>query len=110
MVSDPQRPHGLHAAFHAPPSMGFSRQEYWSGVPLPSLENEHKPYLIATSVALAVGWEAQVLALDERFSPGVGIRITWKVSERSVLGSIQAMSELVRLGGIRACVFLTNPR
>ena len=27
------------AAFQAPPSMGFSRQEYWSGVPLPS------PYL-----------------------------------------------------------------
>ena len=24
------------AACHAPPSMGFSRQEYWSGVPLPS--------------------------------------------------------------------------
>ena len=23
-------------AFQAPPSMGFSRQEYWSGVPLPS--------------------------------------------------------------------------
>ena len=27
------------AAYQAPPSMGFSRQEYWSGVPLPS------PYL-----------------------------------------------------------------
>ena len=25
------------AAFQAPPSMGFSRQEYWSGVPSPSL-------------------------------------------------------------------------
>ena len=25
------------AAYEAPPSMGFSRQEYWSGVPLPSL-------------------------------------------------------------------------
>ena len=25
------------AAYQAPPSMGFSRQEYWSGVPLPSL-------------------------------------------------------------------------
>ena len=25
------------AAFQAPPSMGFSRQEYWSGVPLSSL-------------------------------------------------------------------------
>ena len=24
------------AAYKAPPSMGFSRQEYWSGVPLPS--------------------------------------------------------------------------
>ena len=24
------------AAFQAPPSMGFARREYWSGVPLPS--------------------------------------------------------------------------
>ena len=24
------------AAYQAPPFMGFSRQEYWSGVPLPS--------------------------------------------------------------------------
>ena len=27
----------MAAAYQAPPSMGFSRQEYWSGVPLPSL-------------------------------------------------------------------------
>ena len=27
------------AAYQAPPSTGFSRQEYWSGVPLPSLEH-----------------------------------------------------------------------
>ena len=26
------------AAYQAPPSMGFSRQEYWSGVPFPSLD------------------------------------------------------------------------
>ena len=26
------------AAYQAPPSMGFSRQKYWSGVPLPSLK------------------------------------------------------------------------
>ena len=31
------------AAYQAPPSMGFSRQEYWSGVPLPS------PTLLFTS-------------------------------------------------------------
>ena len=27
-------------AYWAPPSMGFSRQEYWSGVPLPSLHRK----------------------------------------------------------------------
>ena len=30
------------AAYLAPPSMGFSRQEYWSGVPLPSLNIYHR--------------------------------------------------------------------
>ena len=29
------------AAHQAPPSMGFSRQEYWSGVPLPSLDDSN---------------------------------------------------------------------
>ena len=28
------------AAYQAPPSMGFSRQEYWSGLPLPSLHTQ----------------------------------------------------------------------
>ena len=27
----------VNAAYQAPPSMGFSRQEYWNGVPSPSL-------------------------------------------------------------------------
>ena len=30
------------AAYQAPPSMGFSRQKYWSGVPLPSLPLSQK--------------------------------------------------------------------
>ena len=29
------------AAHQAPPSMGFSRQEHWSGVPLPERDAEH---------------------------------------------------------------------
>ena len=36
------------AAHQAPPSMGFSRQEYWSGVPLPSLRS--LSYLISLYV------------------------------------------------------------
>ena len=34
------------AAYQAPPPMGFSRQEYWSGVPLPSLTTVHRCPLI----------------------------------------------------------------
>ena len=33
-------------AYQAPPSMGFSRQEYWSGVPLPSLAPPKRRKLI----------------------------------------------------------------
>ena len=38
------------AAYQAPPSMGFSRQEYWSGVPLPS--PTHTLWLLNNSVLL----------------------------------------------------------
>ena len=34
------------AAYQAPPSVGFSRQEYWSGVPLPSLWLEMEKEII----------------------------------------------------------------
>ena len=33
------------AAYQAPPSMGFSRQEYWSGVPSPSPGCVGSPYI-----------------------------------------------------------------
>ena len=36
VVSYSLRPHGLTVAYQAPLSMGFSRQEYWSGLPFPS--------------------------------------------------------------------------
>ena len=35
-VSDSLRPHGLYVAQQAPLSMGFFRQEHWSGLPFPS--------------------------------------------------------------------------
>ena len=34
------------AAYQAPPSMEFSRQKYWSGVPLPSPLNYNKEHLL----------------------------------------------------------------
>ena len=33
------------AAYQGPPSMGFSRQEYWRGVPWPSLILTNKPFI-----------------------------------------------------------------
>ena len=48
------------AAHQAPPSMGFSRQEYWSGVPLPS------PNTIFRGVLTPEGCNAQM--------KGVGVR------------------------------------
>ena len=36
VVSSSLQPHGLYVAHQAPLSMGFSRQEYWSGLPFPS--------------------------------------------------------------------------
>ena len=38
------------AAYQAPPSMGFSRQEYWSGVPSPSPINDHRATLMMPSL------------------------------------------------------------
>ena len=39
-------------AYHAPPSMGFSRQEYWSRLPFPSPEDFSNPGIEARSPAL----------------------------------------------------------
>ena len=38
------------AAFQAPPSMGFSRQEYWSGLPFPSPMHESEKWKWSCSV------------------------------------------------------------
>ena len=40
------------AALQAPPSMGFSRQEYWSGMPSPSLEDDYIIELILVEESL----------------------------------------------------------
>jgi len=52
------------AAYQAPPSMGFSRQEYWSGLPLPSPKRKGMYSLIEiflmktlTRTLCSQGWE-----------------------------------------------------
>ena len=52
------------AAHQAPPSMGFSRQEYWSGVPLPSLVFSARKWK---------HWEVRGYFTDVRWSPRVRV-------------------------------------
>ena len=42
----------IRIAYHAPPSMGFSRQEYWSGLPFPSPGDLPNPGIKPRSPAL----------------------------------------------------------
>ena len=51
------------AAYHAPLSMGFSRQEYWSGLPLPS----PKVHLVKANVFPVVmyGWKSWTIKKAE---------------------------------------------
>ena len=51
------------AAYQAPPSMGFSRQEYWSGVPLPS-PSDHSQAVLSS---LQLSSESLHLSLQEIF-------------------------------------------
>ena len=44
------------AAFQAPPSTGFSRQEYWSGVPLPSPLDYVTPYHEIKFLTTEISW------------------------------------------------------
>ena len=50
-MSDSLRP---HVGYRAPLSMGFSRQEYWSGLPFPSSEDLPDPGIDPGSPALWV--------------------------------------------------------
>ncbi len=57
------------AAHQAPPSLGFSRQEHWSGVPFPSLGDLPDPGIEPTflaSPALAGGFFTTVLPANPK--------------------------------------------
>ena len=48
------------AAYQAPPSMGFSRQEYWSGVPSPSPNYHYIIYRIGHNWETELNWTESI--------------------------------------------------
>ena len=69
-------------AYQAPPSMGFSRQEYWSGLPFPSPGDLPNPGITLGSPAL----EADTLTSEPLGKPQKG----------SVVASIKEEREMNR--------------
>ena len=59
------RPHGLYIAHWAPLSMVFPKQEYWSGLPLPSSGDLPHPGIKPKSFS----WQADSLSLSHLGSP-----------------------------------------
>ena len=59
------------AAYRAPPSLGFSRQEHWSGLPFPSPMHESEKWKSLSSVLLlATPWTAAHQVPPSTDSPG----------------------------------------
>ena len=54
--SCPSMCHPIDSSPHAPLSLGFSRQEYWSGLPLPSLETRPEQISNNTSATPTNSW------------------------------------------------------
>ena len=83
------------AAHQAPPSMGFSRQEYWSGVPLPSPRNVHRYVFQFSSVQslscvrlFATPWIAAHQA-------SLSITISWSSFKLTSIESVMPSSHLI---------------
>ena len=98
------------AAYEAPPSMGFSRQEYWSGVPLPSppscSEPKPKPLTLPwgplTTKPVALALHAQQLPHCSSDMPGTVLSLNvcigsshclkYSSSDYLITGSLTSLS------------------
>ena len=60
------------AAYQAPPSMGFSRQEYWSGVPLPTTRDRLPTPVFLGFPSGSAGKESACNTGDLGSIPGLG--------------------------------------
>ena len=67
-------------AQQAPLSMGFSRQEYWSGLPLPTPGNISDPEIkTGAPPSMSPAFQVDSLQLSHQGSPIVVINITYFV-------------------------------
>ena len=84
-MSDSVRPH--RRLLHASPSLGFSRQEYWSGLPFPS--PMHAYYVYISFIWLGYIYTETEMAMAPHSST-----FAWKILWTEKPGRLQSMGSL----------------
>ena len=94
------------AAFQAPPSMGFSRQEYWSGLPLPSptIVYMYHIFFIHSSVDGHLDW-FHVLAIINTMAVHTGVHVSFWII---VLSGYKPRSGIARSHGSSIFSFMRS--
>ena len=93
------------AAYQAPPPMGFSRQEYWSGVPLPSLIRTFTRMLMVDLFLIAPNWKKPTFpSMVNRYNTLLYIHINeyyeaMKVNKSQILLITQMNHKSITLSG-----------
>ena len=93
------------AAYQAPPSMGFSRQQYWSGVPLPSLWI----ILVFLKLKLALTWICGFLRDEQgqlcRAARSYRLQVVCIFIGRQCISLVNSVEEIALLGAVEVCTF-----
>ena len=83
------------AAHQAPPSMGFSRQDYWSGVPLPSPNSiSSQQYLIFNIFIYFICLSPRHIHILEKAMTPHSSTFAWEIPWMEEPGRLQSMGSL----------------
>ena len=86
------------AAYQAPPSIGFSRQEYWSGVPLPSPESKARWSLLGVMPLFLGEGMTTTYSIKATENLTCGNLLISQIPEKEEWNSIQSWRTVIRLG------------
>ena len=84
------------AAHQAPPSMGFSRQEYWSGVPSPSPKNTGVGcyFLLQIRIVTSLVFADCIELLPEKAMAAHSSTLAWQIPWAEEPGGLQSIGSL----------------
>ena len=108
VMSDSLWPHGL--ACQAPLSVGFSRQEYWSGLPFPPPAKSSWPRDFSGVILCLLHWQEDPLLLAPPGKLKCEQWPLWILSKRANVPKCEDVSQQPRVGGISVHVCFSGCR